>query len=379
MTCRLGLVVDPDGIEIASDGSLQVSPGVKDRLRERKGSWELAVNLPELLMLRSGGDARVQMAGEILNRMSVMEMINIVATSNWRGELFIVGNDDVRTLSFDQGALKGARSTAPDDRLGEVLYRAGAITREQKETLAREIGEKRFGELAVDRGFVDAQQLFQHLQRQAEDIFFGSLLVAKGFYVFLVGGEEDASATTVHLSVQGLLMEGVQRIDEMALFRDKIPSSDLCPVRKPDAPEPRKLDDSAKEVLELCDGERTIDDIARDSGLGEFSTTKAVYHLLSQKQVTLHAPSRVDPDKVRGLVKLFNEVLQDIFFAVATYGGLAHTRATLLDGQIDELHHGRAAAGHAITQLELLVDAGLGALPGLEAGRRRAEHAGRAG
>ncbi|MEM9075300.1 MAG: DUF4388 domain-containing protein, partial [Myxococcota bacterium] len=182
---------------------------------------------------------------------------------------------------------------------------------------------------AVDRGFVDAQQLFQHLQRQAEDIFFGSLLVAKGFYVFLVGGEEDASATTVHLSVQGLLMEGVQRIDEMALFRDKIPSSDLCPVRKPDAPEPKKLDDSAKEVLELCDGERTIDDIARDSGLGEFSTTKAVYHLLSQKQVTLHAPSRVDPDKVRGLVNLFNEVLQDIFFAVATYGGLAQTRATL--------------------------------------------------
>ncbi len=322
-------MTDPDGIEIASDGSIRLGAAARQRLARREGRWALVVDLPGLLLLRGEGSARVQMAGEILSRMSVMEVINIIATSGWRGELYVVGGEEIRTLVFDQGALKGARSTAADDRLGELLYRAGAITRQQLEELAEESGSKRFGELAVERGLVDAQQLFQYLTRQTEEIFFGSLLVADGYYIFLVQGDEEPGGTTVHLSVQGLLMEGVQRIDEMALFRDKIPSSDLCPVRNSDAPPPKKLDEAAASVLDLCDGERSIEEISRISGLGEFATTKAVYHLLSQKQVTLHAPSRFDPAKVKQLVGLFNEVLQDIFLAVATYGGMAQTRATL--------------------------------------------------
>ncbi len=321
-------MLDPESIEITPDGGIEPGIGVRERLTDRAGRYTLLMESKSVLVLRGDTPGRVQMAGEILTRMSVMEIINVIATSGWRGDLHLHGPEFRRTLTFDQGALKAAWSNAPHDRLGETLIRAGVLSRDQVEELAADMSSRRFGELAVDRGLVDAQELFQYLQRQTEDIFFGALLVSRGFYVFVVDGEEP-SGTTVHLSVQGLLMEGVQRIDEMALFRDKIPNSAMCPRKNPEAKPPKKLDESATQVLTLCDGERSIEDIARKSGMSEFATTKAVYHLLQQKQITLHAPINVDPAQVHALVGQFNEVLQDIFFAVATYGGLAQTRETL--------------------------------------------------
>ena len=283
-----------------------------------------------MVMLRSSdGEGRVQMAGEILTRMSVMEMINVIATSNWIGELHIQATDVRRILVFDKGALKGANSSASDDRLGEVLYRAGVLSRDQIEELALEMGTKRFGELAVEKGYVDAQGLFEQLQRQAREIFFAALLMGEGTYAFIVGREEPDTGATVHLSVQSMLMEGVQRIDEMALFQDKIPSLEMCPERLPDAPPPKKLEGDALTVLPLCDGDRSIIEISRETGLGEFLTTKAIYQLLQAKQIALHVSRQIDVEQVRALVGRFNEVMQDIFVAVATYGGLAQTRATL--------------------------------------------------
>ena len=79
--------------------------------------------------------ARVAMAGELLSRNSALEVLNLVASANWRGELHILTEDAHRTLAIDQGALKYAHSDHPDDRLGQVLYRNGTISRAQLDAL----------------------------------------------------------------------------------------------------------------------------------------------------------------------------------------------------------------------------------------------------
>ena len=316
-------------IVIDREGNLLADEEARLRLGRRAGDFELAAVLPGLVFLSEKGGPRVAMAGEILTRMTIMEIGNMIASAAWRGELHVIGEHH-RAMRFDQGALRGARSNSPDDRLSELLFRAGALSRAQVREIGEQVGPNaRFGELCVKGGYIDAGELYKHLQQQATDVFFNALMVDEGFYVFVMGESSDDESTTVHLPVQSLLMEGVQRIDEMALFRDKIPHADLCPQHREDAPAPKKLDDTATRVLALCDGRRTIDEIARETGLGEFATTKAVYHLMQQKQVDLRTPSNVDPDATRALVGQFNDVLQDIFMAVATYGGLDQTRMTL--------------------------------------------------
>jgi len=326
-----------DRVVVESNGTMHVDgASLAARLRNFSGRYELLTDVPGLLVLRSDDipaerATRALMAGEIVSRMTIMEILNIVAQANWRGDLHVFANDQHRILSLDQGVLKGALSNVEDDRLGEVMFRNGLLTRAAlDEVLADTRPDKRFGERCVERGLLDQTKLFEQLQRQAEAIFFSALIVSHGHFAFVLPpeGESDARAATFHLPITGLLMEGVQRIDEMALFRDKIPHSGLCPKRNVGAPD-RKLDDNARKVLDICDGTKTIEDLSRITGLGEFLSTKAVYHLLQAKQVTLHSAPQIESAQVVRLVTKFNEVLQDIFVAVATYGGLAQSRATI--------------------------------------------------
>ena len=308
------------------------------RLAGVAGEYELIAEVPGLVLLARSDEAksrgaRILMAGEIVGRMGVMEICNIIASTGWRGDLHVLGSNAHRILSFDQGALKHAFSTSPDDRLGQVLYRSDLVPEETLGKLLDE-GERsgtRLGELLVEGGFVEAPALFQLLQRQAEQIFYGALVVHDGQYAFLLPSEDQTPPPhTLHVPIQGLLMEGVQRIDEMALFRDVIPSNKLCPSRIEGAqPKSKELDPAAKRVLEAIDGSRDLLALGIATGLDEFATTKAVYQLRQQGLVTLKSGPKLDLERVRSLVAQVNDVLEDIFMAVATYGGLSQTREAL--------------------------------------------------
>ncbi len=340
----LDAVSEPlDMVVIEADGTLRaIGRGAERRLRDRAGRYGLVADAPGLIVLREDrdtsdrahGGTRVAMAGELLTRMSVLEVVNIVATSGWRGELHIFDGTSHRVLAVHQGALKYAVSDHPDDRLGQVLYRHGVLSRAQLDAVLRETGpEKRLGQLLLERGSLTQEQLFGQLQKQVEQIFYSALLTRSGHYVFAVPDEDaEPPVHTVHLSVQALLMEGVQRIDEMALFRERIPSDDLCPVVQ--VPVQAKatrmtLDENAQTVIAYADGQRSIEEISRESGLGLFMTIKALYGLLQQGGVVLRPPNALDADAVRRVIRAFNEILRDIFMAVATYGGIDQTRATL--------------------------------------------------
>jgi hypothetical protein len=269
------------------------------------------------------------MSGEVISRTTVLEILNMTATAAWRGEMHVFAPEATRVLAIDQGALKHARSTHPDDRLGQVLYRNGLLSKAQLEALVREVDpERRLGQLVLEKGFLSQDILFQQLQKQVEQIFFASLLAREGTYAFLSEDSGEAPVHTVHLPIAGLLMEGVQRIDEMALFRERIPHDDLVPEVQPRTAA-SDVDENAKTVLAYADGERTVEIISRETGLGTFHTVKALYGLLQQGLVILRARRSLDAGAVRRLVTDFNMVLRDIFMAVATYGGVDQTRSTL--------------------------------------------------
>jgi hypothetical protein len=324
-----------DLVIVEPDGSVRVPGRVADRkLRERAGRYHLVSHAPGLLVLRGDLEGptqvrRVLMSGEVISRTTVLEILNMIATAAWRGEMHVFAPDATRVLAIDQGSLKHARSDHPDDRLGQVLYRNGMLSKAQLDELVREVDpERRLGQLVLEKGFLAQDVLFQQLQKQVEQIFFASLLAREGTYAFFSEDSGQPPVHTVHLPVAGLLMEGVQRIDEMALFRERIPHDDLVPEVQPRT-SATDIEENAQLVLAYADGERTIDLISRETGLGTFHTVKALYGLLQQGLVILRAKRSVDAGAVRKLVSEFNMVLRDIFMAVATYGGVDQTRSTL--------------------------------------------------
>jgi hypothetical protein len=325
------LVIEPSGA---------IRPAGADaerRLKQHAGRYRLVVDAPGLVILRESANAapgrastHVAMAGELLTRTSVLEVVNIIATAGWRGELHVLDGISKRVLAIDQGALKSANSDDPDDRLGQVIYRHGVVSRTQlDELLAAVSREKRLGQLLLERGILTQEQLFTQLKRQIEQIFHNALLTHSGHYVFLVPDDDaEPPVHSVHLPITQLLMEGVQRIDEMALFREKIPNDDLRPIVQPRATR-LTLDENAQLVMQYADGQRTVEDISRESGLGQFMTVKAIYGMMQQGAIVLKPKKALDVEAVTKLVRSFNDVLRDIFMAVATYGGIDQTRSTL--------------------------------------------------
>jgi hypothetical protein len=314
---------------IGIDGSLSLGQGTKARLAEHAGEYRIHEGPGGMVLMTrlapdGRGRGRVLMMGEIISRMTVVEVINVVTSTNWRGELHIVGPLGRRILTVDQGALKHAQTDFETERLGEVLVRAGLIARaDLLPLLAQKSSEQRFGQLLVSQGVLDQGTLFKQLQNQAESIFYASLLEERGAYWF-VAPPEDAPAppTTVHLQIQGLLMEGVQRIDEMALYRERIPHNRFFPTAHSDAPKSKleSLEPEAQAVYAVADGARNIDDLARESGLGEFPTLKALYHLARANLITLRRGPTVDAKAAQKLVRQFNDIVRDVFMVVATFG-----------------------------------------------------------
>jgi hypothetical protein len=329
--------VNYDRVRIAPDG--RITPSGTDPKRARfdyAGEYRVHQGPSgSLLWTRSAGTTpsaeRVLMMGEVLSRMTVVEVLNIVTSTNWRGDMHVVGSKGTRILSVDQGALKHSQTEFESERLGEQLVRAGLLSRKNLELhLPQKPKDRRFGQMLVERGLLDGEVLFKQLQRQAEAIFYASLLVDSGQYWFVAPSDAAPTpATTVHVALQALLMEGVQRLDEMALFRERIPHNRLFPSVSDTHPSRTSLESSAMSLLALCDGTRSIDELARATSLGEFPTLKLIYGLMGTGHLRLLSGPTLDVKAAEKLVRLFNDIMRDIFLAVATYGSVDRVRRTI--------------------------------------------------
>jgi hypothetical protein len=314
---------------IREDGALLASgKAASELLAEHAGRYRIVLGPPGVLVLEHEGSSgrselrrRVLMTGEIVGKSTVLELVSMIMHNGWRGELSLL-QSPARRLNFDQGALKAAQSELASERLGEVMEALGVITSEQLTQVASSASktpDRRFGETALQRGFLDPGQLFAALQAQAERIFQAAILVTHGNYVFALPADDaEPPPTTLHLPVQGLLLEAVQRIDEMAYFREKIPNGDVRPVLT-EAGRAR-LSSSLLPVAELSDGQHSILQIGSELKMGEFDVTKKVMQLLQTGCIELEAQQSIGEGVTR-IVAQVNAMLREIRDTVERHGG----------------------------------------------------------
>jgi hypothetical protein len=231
----------------------------------------------------------------------------------------------VRSVFFDQGNVVGASTNVDDERIGSVLYRFGALDAETRDrVLAEARGGRRFGEVAIELGALTREVLYSHISKQIQDIVFATLLVADGTFFFLDGFDEGRLVSHHTLSSNALLMDGVTRMDEMRYFRQKVASAEHVPVRVTGRGDPPE--DFVK-VLDAVDGKRSVEEIGRITGLGEFETTRALYALVQGQQVAMHPP-RVSGGPT-ALVNAANGALLVIFGTATAAGKAADVRSSL--------------------------------------------------
>ncbi|MFO0661587.1 MAG: DUF4388 domain-containing protein [Polyangiaceae bacterium] len=270
--------------------------------------------------------AVVKLAGEIVARGTICDIVALVSHAMWRGELVVLDGLTSRSVFFEQGNVIGAQSTATGERLGEVLYQFGALTTEQVEQCMAMEG-KRVGDAAVELGFLTREKLYQLMGKQVEEIVYKTLLVGDGMFYFLDRYDESRLMSRYNLSANSLLMEGVRRMDEMSYFRERVPSENHVPSKVQGKSDPsEKTDKDVLKVWQAINGELSVEELGRACEMSLFDTTRAVFQLCSTGHVQIRAPKLNDPGAV---VEVFNASIRMIIKAAKECGHGDELKANL--------------------------------------------------
>lgn len=320
---------------------------------ERSGRWRIVPSVDDLVILRRervAGEAegvRAVLTGD-LGGFGLGELVAFLAQSRWTGVLTVASGAVEKTVFIRQGSVRWAASNLPADRLGEAVRRLGLVTDAELERVLDKTpppGTK-IGQLLLSNRLITAADLYKAIKHQIEEIFFSVLVMEQGVYFLFNDPVDGRFAAQVSLDLNGLLMDGLRRIDELGHFRKVIPGPDAWVTRRGRTPEGLNAEEAA--VWGAVDGKRTVREIAVEAHASEFEATKALFGLAeagyvevsSEKpEADLGRSASALTGEVHEVVRVFNTIYREIFEEV---GRIAPTAGFRLgtDGFLGSDHHG---------------------------------------
>jgi hypothetical protein len=278
---------------------------VRRELADRAGTFELLPSAPDLLLAvrvpSFGGPTPAPgatLAGD-LAAFPLADFLGFVHQARMTGTLTVLAGGGSRSVSFRDGRVSGSASEVRGERASEVAVRMGFP------------GD---GTLPVNERW--------RIAREQVTAIFHAVLTARDGVFYLVQGEDEPAGPALSLDTQAVLMDAVRRIDEMELFRGRIPGADLF-LRRREPREPVALEAEEERLLALVDGRRRVLDVAREAHLSEFDATKILYRLAEAGylEATSESPGRTAAaDRSRAVLAGMNEVFREVVRAVGAHG-----------------------------------------------------------
>ncbi len=281
----------------------------------------------------TGTPASEILLGGNLKRIDVADLVNFLNMSRLTGVLLLVDGEKEKSLHFDGGEIVFATSNDRNDRLGDVLVRLGKLNQRQLEAISIKFPEgMKIGRFLVQQEMISPQVLWEGIRQQVREIFFGALVTDSGVFFFLDAEARAGADLNLSLATPQLLLEGVQRTDEMAYFRKRIPNDDLVLVKKHPLPT-KELTANERRLLHTVDGKLAISEVARHSQIERFVVLKTLFHLLQagfldiceQPAPVVTRPEKAPAEavetgdqnrKLRNIIGVFNEIFVEILQAL---------------------------------------------------------------
>ncbi len=200
------------------------------------------------------------------------------------GMLVLQKPGDSARLYFQNGRLVFAVRQGGDERLGDMLLRAGKITRDQRDQalhLQQTVSpEKPVGLILVERSYISKEEIVRCVRAQLEETVYALFAWSEGDFRFEQGIMPPPESVTIPLSIENVIMEGVRRIDEWSRIRDRIPTLDVV-VRFAEQPSEKakevNLTPDEWRVFARINASDNVGQIAQLTSLSEFEVCRIIY------------------------------------------------------------------------------------------------------
>jgi tetratricopeptide (TPR) repeat protein len=213
---------------------------------------------------------------------SLPEVIQLLAYSLKSGCLSVTDGSNFGNIFLQDGKVVHATILKRDSRLGDSLLGRNLFDKKilKQALTAQRAKRKRIGEILVEMGAISQQILEEELKNQIEDAIFTMLKWNKGHFNFEEGLLPAAGEHTIQLSSRDLLLGSARRVGTWQEIQEKLPPAGKILLAK-EAGKGLALTETEQRVLALTDGNRTVDEIVKRSGIDFHEACKAVYVLLT--------------------------------------------------------------------------------------------------
>jgi CheY-like chemotaxis protein len=201
-------------------------------------------------------------------------------------------------LGLGRVEFAGAHGVAEEFLLGAFLVRGGHLS---PETLARALDERKasgsgelLGAYLCGRGLLTPAALRKAMAKQTSALVFESLRWGSGRFAFHPASELPAAAreASLSLAVDGLILEGLRRVEEWRVIEQEIGDFDMTFIRNEDKLATFGRGQLLREeatIAELVNGRNTVRDLIQISRMGSYDVTQVLFRLLRSKLIRRRA------------------------------------------------------------------------------------------
>jgi hypothetical protein len=234
-----------------------------------------------------------------LERFEVPDLLTFLDLGRRTGVLVLERPQQETKLFLRGGKPVFATSTREDLRLGSTLVRLGKVRAEDLDRVLQQQSGGRVGQLLLSSRLLTEDELASYLKVQVSEVIFDTFGWRDGSFVFFDRVPPPATAVTLEMNLQNLVMEGVRRLDERARLADVFPDLNMV-VEALANPERVKqsvnLTREEWQVFFLVDGRRSLTEICRLAGNpDELATLQILHNLVQAKFVAVVGPLPAEP------------------------------------------------------------------------------------
>jgi hypothetical protein len=214
---------------------------------------------------------------------SVPELLKSVLGSGENGILSFRKADVTKSVHLHMGRIVYARSTNPDERMGEDLLQRGKITVRQYLDASRLIGPgRRLGKILIELEAIEPEDLLASIEHHVREIVLELFTWTTGEYELTMTepGKDDVA---LNLPTEPLILEGMRRMRSWrAVFRgiggdlDSVP----MPTGSQEALLKIELSEEEQELVAHVNGRASIDQICQVSYLSNFETCRLLWAMM---------------------------------------------------------------------------------------------------
>ena len=295
-------------VRIEKGGKLQLPSNVLKLMGDQP--LRLSSCSVQHLLLESATNAdKVLMTG-LVGDIGIVDLLSFFNMFRKSGLLQFTLPGGSKELYFQNGEIVYATSTFLEEEIGEILYKLGKFDRDILQG-ARQFanGEIPLGKILADQGIITSQDLWAATKNQVETITYNLFAYHEGSYVYTNLKPDEDKIVRLSMTTQNLIMEGLRRVDERALYIQQVKSLDAIPVAT--GMVPNDLDSISQRMVALVQsGVGDVSELLRRSGSGEFDALRLLSQLVERGVVTMEEAPTVAVEGVLGeVVKIFNGVL----------------------------------------------------------------------